>query len=219
MLSTDGQRRAVEEGRLELSHALHAENRTERYLRVVAAVELALADLRLRPVIVGGLAVEYWTGSYNTYDIDVLLPSSEEVAHRLEALGFQREGRVWELPGTDVVWEMPGDFLGDLDATTEIALPGGGKVLMLRLEDILVHRIEEYVATGNLDVAQQAIALLLHPRIDEARLHHRAAASGHVQAVQAVRELAERVQKGDRLQTDELHVIAQRLLSEWGHNA
>ncbi len=207
--------RSVERGRTELSRALHADDKTERYLRVVAAVELALNDLPVRPVIVGGLAVEYWTRAYNTSDIDVLLPSTRDVERRLRALGFRSRGRAWELPDTDVVWEMPGDFLDALDTATEVSLPGGRKVLILQLEDILVHRIEEFVATGHSDVVRQAIALMLHPGLDEGRLHDRAAASRHTHAVDAVRELTRRVEAGEELEMDDLHRIADRLLAEW----
>jgi len=205
---------SVERGRAELGRALDVEDKTERYLRVVAAVELALSDLPFRPVVVGGLAVEYWTRAYNTYDIDVLLPSTKDVQHRLQTLGFRRQGRVWELPDTDLVWEMPGSFLDESDTATEVELPGGRKVLVLRLEDILVHRIEEFVATGHADVARQAIALILHPGLDEKRLRNRAAISHHDHAIDAIRDLARRVEAGEQLETDELHSIADKLLVE-----
>lgn len=58
-----------------LRRAALEQDRTARALGVVAAVQLGLRDLGLRPVAVGGLAVEFWTHSYATYDIDVLLPS------------------------------------------------------------------------------------------------------------------------------------------------
>ncbi len=143
--------------------------------------------------------------------------STSDVKHRLEALGFRSRGRAWELPDTDVVWEMPGDFLDALDTATEVALPGGRKVLVLRLEVILAHRVEEFVATGHIDVARQAIALMLHPGLDEERLRDRAAASHHDHAVDAIRELTLRVEAGERLETDELHRIADKLLAEWSN--
>jgi hypothetical protein len=112
---------------------------------------------------------------------------------------------------------MPGDFLDALDTATEVALPGGSKALVLRLEVILAHRIEEFVATGHIDVARQAIALMLHPGLDEERLRDRAAASHHDHAVDAIRELTLRVEAGERLETDELHRLADKLLAEWSN--
>ena len=184
-------------------------------LRIVAAVQSALTDTGSRPVIVGGLAVEYWTGSYSTADIDVLLPSHHEITQRLEALGFVRHGRVWELPGHEVIWEMPASALDERDHAVEIAVPGG-RVLMLALEDILVHRIEEFVATGHLDVARQAVALVTHPRLDRERLHERAQACGHEHAVTVIEGLATRAGRGERFETDELHALAHDLRAEIG---
>src|SRR2546425_13034246 len=93
----------------ELELALQLEDETERMLAVVGVVAEALHDLGFVPVVVGGLAVQYWTrGAYTTADIDVLLPHRPEIDRRFEALGFEREGRHWRLPGRDVFVEAPG---------------------------------------------------------------------------------------------------------------
>jgi hypothetical protein len=200
----------LRDAREALAAALVAEDKTERMLRIVAAVQSALADTGLRPVIVGGLAVEYWTGSYSTADIDVLLPTHAVITHRLEALGFVRHGRVWELPGHDVIWEMPASELDELDHAVEVAVPNA-RVLVLALEDILVHRIEEFVATGHLDVARQAVALIMHPRLDRQRLQVRADACQQGHAVNAIEELATRAGDGEQFETGELHDLAHSL--------
>ena len=48
--------------RAAIEQALEIEDETERLLEVAAIVEEALAEIGIHPVVVGGLAVAYWTG-------------------------------------------------------------------------------------------------------------------------------------------------------------
>ena len=53
----------------ELERALALDDKTERKLAVAAVVNLAVQPLGLRAVVIGGLAVEFWTqGEYTTAD-------------------------------------------------------------------------------------------------------------------------------------------------------
>lgn len=98
--------------RVDLEDALQLEDQTERMLAVVAVIADAVRDLGVTPVVVGGLAVQYWThAQYTTGDIDILLPSLPEIDERLRELGFVREGRHWVIPGRDVFVEAPGSAL------------------------------------------------------------------------------------------------------------
>lgn len=205
---------AVQNGRVEIQAALLLDDHRDQMLGVVSAVQTALSDLRLRPVIVGGSAVEYWTDAYTSYDIDVLLPTTDEIHDRLAALGFEprADGRHWALPGSQVLWEMPGSDLAPDDGAVDVPAPSGERVLVLRCEDILVHRLEEFVATGHRDVAQQALALIIRPDLDRRRLFERARASHVEDAVAAFFELAEDVESGT-LETWDLHELSQRLLA------
>jgi hypothetical protein len=64
---------------------------TEQMLEITGVVDAALRPIDIRPTVVGGLAVAYWTtGLYLTGDIDVVMPHSAEIEQRLEALGFER---------------------------------------------------------------------------------------------------------------------------------
>lgn len=92
----------------ELDRALALDDRTERKIAVVAVVTAALDNLGIRPVIVDGVAVEYWTyGEYSTADIDVLTPYLPEIDRRLVGLGFVRQSRHWVLPHTDIFLGHP----------------------------------------------------------------------------------------------------------------
>ncbi|MCL2770563.1 MAG: hypothetical protein FWD42_10740 [Solirubrobacterales bacterium] len=54
----------------------------ERTLEVVALVEELAAPLGIHPVIVGGMAVYFWTESeeFQTHDIDVVMPRGHAAA-------------------------------------------------------------------------------------------------------------------------------------------
>lgn len=65
--------------RTELERALALEDETERKLAVAAVVHQAVQPLGFRAVVIGGLAVEFWTqGEYTTADIDLYLPHSPD---------------------------------------------------------------------------------------------------------------------------------------------
>jgi len=198
--------------RTELARALTIDDQTERQLEVVAIVSEAVADLGIRPVVVGGLAVAYWTaGTYLTGDIDVLMPSSPAVDERLRALGFRREGRFWLIAEADLFLEAPGSFLEPGAEAEEVAVASGRTVRLIRPEDVLVGRLHEFVATGHSDPLGQAFMLLDSPDLDRARLASLLAPAELTHALREIEKLAERVEQGEKLETWELHDVARRL--------
>jgi hypothetical protein len=202
----------VDDALAELQAALALEDETERMLSVAAIVAKALRDLGFEPVVVGGLAVQLWTdGAYTTFDIDVLLPADDQVSDRLSRLGFLREGRHWILPGRDVLLEAPGNFLAPSERATEVRLPNGSTVSVLSVEDVLIYRLHEFAGTGHRDAASQAVSLLAVPELDDVRLAQRAAEEGLTEALAAISGVAERIDAGETIETDELHDIARGL--------
>lgn len=98
--------------RADLHRAAEIADATQRALEVVAVIEEAAAPLGIRPTVVGGMAVYFWTegDEFATYDIDVVMTVPERLAEILAQLGFVRgrDRRHWELPGTEVLLEAPG---------------------------------------------------------------------------------------------------------------
>jgi hypothetical protein len=182
----------------ELARALAIEDQTERQLEVVAIVSEAVADLGVRPVVVGGLAVAYWTaGTYLTGDIDLLMPSSPAVDERLRSLGFEREGRFWLIAKAELFLEAPGSFLKPGAEAQEVTVASGRPVRVIRPEDVLVGRLHEFVATGHSDPLGQAFMLLDSSDLERGRLASLLALEG--------------VERGERLESWELHDAARRL--------
>jgi hypothetical protein len=186
--------------------ALRVEDQTQRMLEVAAVVQEELEDLGIHPVVVGGLAVAYWTtGAFLSSDIDVVMPASPEVDKRMEALGFNRQGRYWTLPDSDIIFEAPGSTLEEGDEATEVQLGSGRIVTLLRAEDALVHRIRELVATPRVDVLEQAVTLLKAPGLNQERLLLRTSQANLEEGLRVVRELAENIEAGQSLEAFELH--------------
>jgi len=72
----------------------------------------ALEKENIKPVVVGGLALEFYsTGGYATGDIDLIVPDVKILSRRLEGWGFQKEGRHWIHPELGLFIEAPGSAL------------------------------------------------------------------------------------------------------------
>jgi hypothetical protein len=150
--------------REDLARAAQMADLAERTLEVVAVIEAIAAPLGIHPVIVGGMAVYFWTASdeFLTYDIDVVMEVPDALATKLAELGFSRakDGRHWLLEGTEILLEAPSAHL-DADAVVaEIELQSGRTAKVISRVDVLLDRLAEFQATGHEAAAQQALALL-----------------------------------------------------------
>jgi hypothetical protein len=204
--------------RAELDRAARTDDLAERTLEVVSVVEVVAAPLGIHPVVVGGMAVYFWTESdaFVTYDIDVVMEVPDALDSKLAELGFVRaaDGRHWMLEGTDIFLEAPSSRL-DADAVVaEIELPSGRTAKVISRVDILIDRLSEFEATGHEDAAQQALVLLADISRDEALDLEARASSRRLGAVlTAVRKLADDLAAGHALpESGDLHKIAQDAL-------
>lgn len=204
--------------RNELVRAAQIPDLAERTLEVVAVVEVIAAPLGIHPVVVGGVAVYFWTASdeFLTYDIDVVMEVPDALAAKLAELGFRRakNGRHWLLEGTEVMLEAPSSLL-DADAVVaEIELQSGRTAKIISRVDVLLDRLAEFQATGHEVAVQQALALLVGASSAESADVDARAASRKLGAVlDAMRALAKNVAAGGALpDSGELHQIAQKAL-------
>lgn len=187
---------------------------TEQMLEIAGVVDSALRATRIRPIVVGGLAVAYWTtGLYLTGDIDVVMPSSTEVEQRLATLGFERDGRFWTLPGRDPVLEAPGSTLElNPDGHVEVELASGRTILIQDVDEVLLLRLAEFVATGTADVFQQCLWLLGVSGLDRERLDARADEESLSRSLDALSRTAQAVeQDATKLELWEITDLAKSL--------
>jgi hypothetical protein len=198
--------------RAQLEAALQLESETERKLAIAALIDEAVRDLGFRAIVIGGVAVEFWThGAYSTGDIDLYLPHGPAVDERLAALGLRREGRHWVDPEHDLFVKAPASFPAPSEEVAEVRLSTGRTALVLAPEDVLIYRLHEFVATGHRDVVSQAVSLLTSPEIDRRRLRRRANDERLGTALSGLERLADRAAAGEVLESYELQEIARDL--------
>lgn len=204
--------------RAELARAARTDDLAERTLEVVSLVEAVAAPFGVHPVVVGGMAVYFWTESdaFVTYDIDVVMEVPEALNGKLAELGFVRapDGRHWMLEGTDIFLEAPSSRLDPDAVVAEIELPSGRTAKVISRVDILIDRLSEFEATGHEDAVQQALVLLADISRDEAEDLEARVSSRRLGAVlKAVRKLADDLAAGHALpESGDLHKIAQDAL-------
>lgn len=201
------------EPKSELERALALENPTERKLAVAAVIDAEMQRIGFRAVVIGGVAVEFWTrGMYATADIDLYLPHGPAVMQLLGPLGFERRGRHYVLPHADVFVEAPGpSFPAENEEVFEVTLRSGFVVPVLSVADVLVDRLHQFVAGGHADVAEQAVALLGGDELDRAHLDARVREERLRTALSEIERIARRVESGAGVTPSELHEIARSL--------
>ncbi len=153
-------------------------------LELLAQLNEAMRQRGLpRPILVGGAAVEYYSGSaVMTGDVDLTSPVQPELEEELVRLGFTKEGlghtpMGWVHPslklGFEVVASTPMD--GAVDAT-RIALIdlATGAFAIIPVEDLIADRMGQYASGTAPEMLAQARKLFaLHPDLDRDYLERR----------------------------------------------
>ena len=95
------------------------------------------------PVLIGGLALSYYTREvYFTADIDLAYTDREALDEVLQELGFVKKGRYWVHTGLDIAVEVPASGLADEQAPREtVELEGGLSCVVIGLEDLIIDRM------------------------------------------------------------------------------
>jgi hypothetical protein len=201
--------------RRELEASASIPDPTEQMLEVASIVQELLAPLGLRPVVVGGLALACWLAGdkYLTGDIDVVMPWNDEADRRLRALGFEREGRFWILPGRPLFLEAPGSGLRpEADGYEEVKLKSGRIVLVQKPEGVLLIRMEELAGGSHSEVFEQCLWLLGLDEINLAEVDRLAHERGLEKMLKWLLEHVDRVKEGQPLpETWELKEEVERL--------
>jgi hypothetical protein len=198
--------------RLALSDAVLIEDQTERLLEGAAIIAEAVADLGVNPVVVGGLAVAYWSRTrYTTGEIDFLMPKREDVIERLEALGFEQSlPRHWVFDQT-IAFEAPGAQLDDGDEAEPIKLASGRTVLIMSIEDMVLWRVREFLHWKDSRGFRHVLYMLGSSSLDRQRLEHRARETGLAAALRYIERAADEIRGGRRFETWEIKEAAEQL--------
>ena len=137
-----------------------------------------------RPVLVGGAAAEYYSGSaLMTGDVDVTSPVQPELEEELKRLGFSKPEGMGHTPlgwvhpdlklGFEVVASVPFDGAVDPDRILRVGLSDGA-FAVIPVEDLIADRVGQYASGSAPEMLEQARMLLqLHPDLDRDYLDQR----------------------------------------------
>lgn len=142
-------------------------NEKDRFLKNLKAVgclTVLMQKIGIKPVIVGGYAVELYTaGSYTTLDVDLVLKGSESAGVLLEALGFKKERgmRHWYHEELSLPIEIPDSVLaGSMDKLTRVEIDDL-YVLIIGVEDLILDRLRAAVYWQSEEDKRWALTLLV----------------------------------------------------------
>lgn len=129
-----------------LKKAASIENPLKKRLWILAVITEALHPYKIRPILIGGGAVEYYTfGGYATFDLDIAASDHQVLTEVMDNLGFKKEGRYWSREDLDIVIESPaGAFEGEEASLTEVKIEDMS-CYIIGLEDLIIDRLNGYV--------------------------------------------------------------------------
>jgi hypothetical protein len=148
------------------------------------------------PVLVGGSAVELYTGgAYTTYDLDFVGNVTSLAKKALTRAGFVRHGKNWIHEGAKIFLEFPSSSLGE-DEREAVLTIGRFRIRIVCPEDLLVDRL---AAWKHWESPVDGVNSLLLFRaqsdsMDKDHLAKRALAEDVVDALAAVRTLYHKFQ-------------------------
>lgn len=186
----------------EIARLRQTEDRLRRNLLFVALLDRKLGrpSPAQRPIVVGGTAVEFYTtGGYASADMDLVMLHPEDADRVLGSSGFERRGRYWLLPGTDLLVEFPGQTLtyapGAYDRLTEVEMGDGLAATIIGIEDILIGRLYAAVSERRANDRRWALemAVLHRDRLDWDAVDALATANGIAEAARTLRAEAQSI--------------------------
>lgn len=169
-----------------LEEAKKIDDPLKRRLFVLAVITAALEPHHIRPILVGGGAVEYYTfGGYTTRDMDLAVADHQLLAQVMAELGFARQGRYWLREDLDALVEAPASTLIGEEAPLTQVETGGLVCYILGVEDLIIDRLNGYVHWHWQDDRRWVERLIvLHGKnLDWAYLRRRAAEEQTAQAL------------------------------------
>lgn len=154
----------VEELKERLDRAAEIEDLLDRRIWALAIITECLAPTGLRPVIVGGTAVEFYTtGGYTTFDVDLVIDTAP-LDRALSDLGFTKSGRHWVRDDISMAIEAPsGSLDGEASRVLEVRI-GDMKAYVLGIEDLIIDRLNAFVHWKSAEDGRWAAHLIAENR-------------------------------------------------------
>lgn len=156
-------------------HTLVDKGKYEKMLGCAALLTELMEEHKIKPIIVGGMAVETYTlNEYMTSDLDIVISRPDLLNTLLISLGFENNGGSYFHSDLLITIEIPDDMLKDADyaRVMKINLPNNCHVHMIGIEDIILDRLRACIhwkSTSDCEWGRRLL-LLHHTRLDLAYL-------------------------------------------------
>lgn len=142
----------------------------QKNIKVISYLTFLLEKLNIRPIIVGGHAVEIYTmGHYTTVDVDLVLNGRELAAKVFEIVGFQKKQgyRHWYHEELGLPLEIPDDVLaGNMDRILQVTVEDGFHVYVIGIDDLILDRVRAAVY-WNSSADREWALLLMKSQLEE----------------------------------------------------
>lgn len=164
-------------------------------IAVIAVLTEVLSDLNVKPIIVGGQAVEFYTaGGYTTMDIDIICEcSTAEIDKRLKPLDFKKIGKYWTIEDSDIAIEVPsGPLAGQREKVIEVEVENGFKAYIIGIEDIIIDRLNSF-KYWNIEQDKEWLIGMIYVNFDDIDweyLFKKAESEGTAEELRAIKKIA-----------------------------
>jgi hypothetical protein len=140
-------------------------NRLDKVMLFTAVLTKELEVYGIRPILVGGAALEFYTlGSYLTLDVDLVIRGRDQAQKVLSAMGFTRGPgeKSWYSDDLELSVEIPDDTLaGSMDRLTIVDLNNNLTVYVIGIEDLIIDRLNAYKWWKSLSDGEWAVAIMV----------------------------------------------------------
>lgn len=147
-----------------ISKIKNISNRLDKVMFFTAVLTRELEVYGIRPILVGGAALEFYTqGSYLTLDVDLVIRGREHAQQVLSAMGFARGPgeKSWYSDDLQLSVEIPDDTLaGSMERLTIVDLGDDLTVYVIGIEDLIIDRLNAYKWWKSLSDGEWAVAIM-----------------------------------------------------------
>ena len=185
----------MEELKKRLIECRNIQDRLQKQMTAAGVISEAFKKYKLTPVVVGGLAVEFYTlSSYLTQDIDMVIPGDAGANEIMPVLGFKKCDNVWvhEQDPTIIVDFPPSPLGGAWDKVLPVELDSGEVVYIISIEDIILDRTLAVKYWGDSDEWAQYMMAAHYDDIDWSYCIKRAEEELCLDIFQKIKEWAEK---------------------------
>ena len=121
-----------------------------------------LSRLRVSAYLVGGQAVEIYTGGqFSTGDVDITTGDSEETAKLLLRLGFAKVGMIWLQEDLGIAVQIVGSYPSRTEKVRTLNIDGN-EVKVVGVEDLIIDRLvasKYWRSNPKLDLEQATVLM------------------------------------------------------------